>query len=108
MLDVNHLAFTREGTLPRGATRVLTQTGRFDHCMMTAGPSAPPELVARLKELLLSMSYDDPEVRPLLEMEGLKAWVPGRTSGYGRLDEAALALKFYDGEGNITERDYRP
>ena len=25
------------------------------------------------------MSYDDPEVRPLLDLEGLKAWMPGRT-----------------------------
>ena len=108
MLDANHLTFTREGTLPAGSTRVLTQTGRFDHCMMTAGPSAPEELTKRLTELLLSMSFDDPEVRPLLEMEGLKAWVPGRTSGYGPLEAATLALKFYDGEGNIAERDYRP
>jgi ABC-type phosphate/phosphonate transport system substrate-binding protein len=108
MMDGNHLVFTHEGTLPAGATRVLTQTGRFDHCMMTAGPSAPPEQAERLRELLLSMSFDDPEVRPLLEMEGLKAWVPGRTTGYGRLEEATLGLKFYDEKGNIAERDYRP
>jgi hypothetical protein len=34
------------------------------------------------------MSYDDPEVRPLLDMEGLKVWQPGRTSGYALLERA--------------------
>ena len=28
------------------------------------------------------MSYSDPEVRPLLDLEGLKQWQPGRTEGY--------------------------
>ena len=28
------------------------------------------------------MSFDDPAVRPLLELEGLREWRPGRTSGY--------------------------
>jgi ABC-type phosphate/phosphonate transport system substrate-binding protein len=108
MLDANHLAFSRDGTLPPGATRVLTQTGRFDHCMMTAGPTAPPSLLAQFKSLLLSMSYSDPAVRPLLDLEGLKAWLPGRTTGYGQLEDAASSLSFYDARGNIVAAGYRP
>ena len=34
------------------------------------------------------MSYDDAEVRPLLDLEGLKQWRAGRTSGYALLNEA--------------------
>lgn len=108
MLDANYLTFTREGTFPPGTTRVLTQTSAYDHCMMTVGPAARPELIERFRELLFSMSFDDPEVRPLLEMEGLKQWLPGRTTGYGPLEQATLTLGFYDREGKITERDYRP
>ena len=108
MLDANHLQFAREGTFPTGATRVLTQTPVFDHCMMTVGPAAPQDLVSRFNDLLLEMSFEDAEVRPLLEMEGLKAWVPGRTSGYGPLEEATLTLGFYDKEGQITAAEYRP
>ena len=48
----------------------------------------PTLLVARFRELLLGMSYDDPETRPLMDLEGLKKWVPGRTSGYAQLEEA--------------------
>jgi phosphonate transport system substrate-binding protein len=108
MLDANHLAFSREGTLPAGATRVIAQTALFDHCMMTSGPSGDPKALQQLTELLLSMSYSDSEARTLLDMEGLKAWVPGRTSGYGPLDAAVDALEFYDAKGNILAPDYRP
>lgn len=88
MIDGNHLLFTREGTLPSGATRVIAQTGEFDHCNVTVLDGAPEELVARFLELLWSMSYDDPEVRPLLDLEGLKAWKPGRTEKYALLERA--------------------
>ncbi len=92
VIDVNHLAFSRDGTLPPGSTRVLSQTGKFDHCNMTVLEGHAPELVGRFTDLLLSMRYDDPEVRPLLDMEGLKQWLPGRVSGYALLDEAVDAL----------------
>jgi phosphonate transport system substrate-binding protein len=108
MLDANHLVFTREGTLQAGTTRVLLQTPNYDHCMMTAAPSAPAALTSKLTELLLSMSYSDPVARPLLDLEGLKEWRRGRVSGYGPLDKAATALHFYDERGNIVADGYRP
>jgi len=49
---------------------------------------APSELVERFRALLLGMSYANAEVRPLLDMEGLKQWLPGRTSGYEQLAAA--------------------
>jgi phosphonate transport system substrate-binding protein len=108
MIDGNHLRFGREGTLPSGSTRVLAQTAPFDHCNMTVGPAAPSEQVERFRELLLGMSYADPALRPLLDLEGLKAWCDGRTSGYAPLESAVDALGFYDGAGSVTARDYRP
>jgi ABC-type phosphate/phosphonate transport system substrate-binding protein len=108
MIDGNHLAFGREGTLPSGSTRVLAQTSPFDHCNMTVGPAAPAGMVERFRQLLLGMSYADPALRPLLDLEGLKAWCAGRTSGYEPLESAVDAFEFYDGAGNVTARDYRP
>ncbi|MGQ0656519.1 MAG: phosphate/phosphite/phosphonate ABC transporter substrate-binding protein [Chromatiales bacterium] len=107
MIDSNHLLFIREGTLPAGATRVLAQTGPYDHCNFTVGPAAPGQAVERFRDLLLAMSYVDPELRPLLELEGVKAWRDGRTSGYGQLDAAVEEFAFYDRAGNITCPDYR-
>jgi ABC-type phosphate/phosphonate transport system substrate-binding protein len=108
LIDGNHLLFGREGTLPAGATRVLAQTAPYDHCNMTAGPAAPGGAAERFGELLLAMSYADAAVRPLLDLEGLKAWRPGRTSGYAALEEAVDASGFYDREGHVTAADYRP
>jgi ABC-type phosphate/phosphonate transport system substrate-binding protein len=108
MIDGNHLLFANEGTILPGSTRVVTQTQRYDHCNMTTIDSAPPALVERFGALLLSMDYGDPEVRPLLDLEGLKQWRPGRVSGYGALERAVDALGFYDEKGAITAAGYRP
>jgi ABC-type phosphate/phosphonate transport system substrate-binding protein len=107
MIDSNHLLFISEGVLPAGATRLLAQTAPYDHCNFTAIDDAPRDLVNRFRELLLGMSYDDPEVRPLLDLEGLKAWKPGRVDGYRALERAVEEMKFYDNYGNITVADYR-
>jgi ABC-type phosphate/phosphonate transport system substrate-binding protein len=88
IIDSNHLVFTREGTIPAATTRVLAQTPPFDHCNFTVLDGAPTEPTARFRELLLAMSYGDPEVRPLLDLEGLKRWVSGRTTGYAQLAAA--------------------
>ena len=108
MIDGNHLVFGAEGTLPAGATAVIGQTDRFDHCNMTVRADGPRDAIARFNELLLGMSYGDAEVRPLLDLEGLKAWEEGRTSGYGLLDAAVSETGFYDDEGRIGDADYRP
>lgn len=94
MIDGNHLVFTQEGTLPRGATRVLAQTGAYDHCNFTVLDGAPAALVEHFASLLASMRYDDPAVRPLLDLEGLKSWRPGRTSGYALLQRACDRFGF--------------
>jgi len=94
--------------VPDGATRVLTRTPAYDHCNLTVTDAAPPDLVERFRELLLAMSYDDPEVRPLLDLEGLRAWLPGRTSGYRPLEAAVDQSGFYDAEGRPGAAGYRP
>ena len=58
---------------PGRDARARARPAPYDHCNFTVLDGAPPALVERFRELLLAMSYDDPEVRPLLDMEGLKA-----------------------------------
>ena len=87
VIDGNRLAFAKDGTLPAGATRVVHQTAPYDHCNFTVLHDAPPT-IGRFVELLTAMRFDDPVVRPLLELEGLTAWLPGRTSGYATLARA--------------------
>jgi phosphonate transport system substrate-binding protein len=108
MTDGNHLLFTREGTLPSGSTRVLAATAPYDHCVLAIAESAPADLARRLGELLTSMSYADPGVRPLLDLEGLTRWEPGRTTGYAQLEAAVDQAGFYDADGAITAAEYQP
>lgn len=95
MLDVNHVGFVRDGTVAVGALRVIAQTERYDHCNMTVVGAITPA-VARFRELLLGMSYADPSVRPLLDLEGLTAWRPGRTPGYAPLARAVDRTGYLD------------
>lgn len=108
LTDSNLLAFSREGTLPAGRVRVIGQTEPYDHCNMTAAPQADAATVDRFADLLFGMSYADPVVRPLLDLEGLTQWVPGRTDRYAALEAAVDAAGFYDKDGRIDAADYRP
>jgi hypothetical protein len=96
LIDGNHLLFIQEGTLPSGATRGIAQTPAYDHCNFTVLDGGPAAAITRFRELLLDMSYADPQVRRLLDLEGLKRWLPGRTEGYlllsgGRRDSGYLS-----------------
>ena len=56
----------------------------------------------------MSMDYADRAVRPLLDLEGLTKWLPGRTSGYVQLDAAVDRFDFYDAKGRVIADGYRP
>jgi ABC-type phosphate/phosphonate transport system substrate-binding protein len=87
IIDSNHLLFSQDGTLPAGSVRVLDRTESYDHCNFTIVAPPSPGLT-RFRDLLMAMRYADPEVRTLFDLEGLKEWRPGRTSGYGALARA--------------------
>ena len=108
MIDANHLAFSKEGTFAPDATRILAQTAAYDHCNLTVVAGQADDAAAVLWSLLASMSYADPEVRPLLDLEGLTSWVRGRTTGYAALDAAVTATGFYDAAGRVTAAGYQP
>jgi ABC-type phosphate/phosphonate transport system substrate-binding protein len=92
MHEWNYQAFIENGVLEPLSSFVLARTDPYDHCNMTAGPAAPGLAVARLRDLLLEMDIQDPEVRPIFDLEGLTRWVPARTSGYAQL-AAAIASR---------------
>ena len=96
LIDGNHLLFVQEGSLRSGSTRILAQTPVYDHCNFTVLKGPFEAEITRFRELLLAMSYADPEGRPLLDMEGLKQWVPGRTEGYTLLTEAVGRFRYID------------
>lgn len=107
MIAGNYRAFADEGTLPTGATRIIATTDPFDHCNMTVSPGVSEDDARRFGEVLFAMDWNDARVRPLLELEGLKSWQPGRSTGYTLLERAVSEEHFYDDEGRIVEPAYR-
>ena len=107
MLDATHFLMVHEGTLPSETTRILTQTATFDHCNFTVVRDGSGDALDRFRSLLLEMSYADPDARPLLDLEGLKAWLPARLEGYDALERAVDEAGFYDSNGDITDTRYR-
>ncbi len=66
----------------------------FDHCIFDALPTLDKGKIERFKSALFAMSWDNPDHRRLLELEGLKQWLPPREEGYDSL-RAAVAQQGY-------------
>jgi ABC-type phosphate/phosphonate transport system substrate-binding protein len=107
MIDGNFQAFTQEGTLPTGSVRILSHTETYDHCIFTFSPETGEKEAKAFSDIILGMKWANPEVRPLLELEGLKEWKPGRVTGFELLRTACDQEKLYDVQGNIIEAGYR-
>jgi ABC-type phosphate/phosphonate transport system substrate-binding protein len=88
VLDANVLGFSKDGTIEGDSVRVIAKTDPYDHCNFTAFASDQHPLTERFVQLLLSMDYADAHVRPLMDMEGLKKWCPGRVEKYSALSRA--------------------
>jgi phosphonate transport system substrate-binding protein len=98
ILDANNTLFSNEGTLDPGTHKILATTSPYDHCNFTAKRTLPKNTGSRFTQVLLEMSFQDPTARPYMEMEGLRQWLPGRTSGYKQLERAVARLAFFDGQ----------
>lgn len=97
MLDLNWQAWMADGTIDSTRYRVLATTDRFDHCVFTVRDEPPTGRMLSWIETLFLMSYDNPAHKEMMDMEGLKAWLPGRTSGFAALSEAVERQKFFEG-----------
>jgi ABC-type phosphate/phosphonate transport system substrate-binding protein len=99
MLDLNWQTWTGDGTIDAGEFVTLATTPAFDHCVFAVRKDFPTDRRAAWLEALFSMSYDDPKHREMMDLEGLKAWLPGRTSGFGLLSSAVEQSRFFDRVG---------
>lgn len=97
MLDLNWDRWSGDGTVDGTTYRVLASTDRFDHCVFAVRSDFPAEVEKIWLDVLFSMSYDDPKHREMMDMEGLKKWMAGRTTGFGPLTEAVQKQKFFGG-----------
>jgi phosphonate transport system substrate-binding protein len=88
LLDLNWQRWSTDGTVDPGTLRVLATTDPFDHCVFTVRAGYGKEDEDRFLNTLFSMSYDNPDHREMMDLEGLKEWLPGRTTGFAQLSES--------------------
>ena len=80
-------AIGRDELMP-GAFEAFWESPTYSHCNFTALPTVPDERTDPWLQLLLAMDWDNPEHRPILELEGLRKWVRPQLDGYDSLFEA--------------------
>ncbi|HVG93556.1 MAG TPA: PhnD/SsuA/transferrin family substrate-binding protein [Planctomycetota bacterium] len=73
------------GRVDPAQLQVLWTTPPFDHSMFDALSTFPEDRAAAFRRVLDGMSWDDPAHRRLLELEGLRRWMPPREEGYRSL-----------------------
>jgi ABC-type phosphate/phosphonate transport system substrate-binding protein len=94
-LDLNWQLWSSDGTADPNRVRSIVTTDRFDHCVFTVREDFAAADEARFLDTLFEMSYDDPAHREMMDMEGLKKWEPGRTSGFQPLVHAVEVLGYW-------------
>ena len=95
-LDLNWESWQSDGTANPESLMSLATTHPFDHCNFTVRMDFPAERESNWLDVLFRMRYENPDHRKMMDMEGLKAWLPGRTTGYRELTEAVQQFRFFD------------
>ncbi len=80
-------AMGREDLMP-GAFEAFWTSPTYSHCNFTALPSLGADRAGPWVEALFAMDWENPRHREILEMEGLRKWVPPELAGYASLFEA--------------------
>jgi ABC-type phosphate/phosphonate transport system substrate-binding protein len=92
--DLVWVAEQAAGRVDPARLEVLWTTPPFDHCMFDALSGLPEASAAAFRRVLEGMSWEVPSHRRLLELEGLRRWMPPREEGYrslaAALDEEGL------------------
>ncbi len=97
-LDLNWENWQKDGTADPNKLMSIATTEPFDHCNFTVLESFSRNDEQRWLDVLFRMSYANPQHREMMDMEGLKAWLPGRTSGYVPLEQAVREQGFFERE----------
>lgn len=93
--DLIWLAEQAAGRVDPAKIEVLWTTPGFDHCMFDALPTLAKSKIEPFQRALFAMNWDVPAHRRILELEGLKQWMPPREEGYQSLRDALDEQKYW-------------
>jgi ABC-type phosphate/phosphonate transport system substrate-binding protein len=79
---------TEQGQPMQETIRVLWSSPGYSHCCFTAHRELDEGLAQKITDAFISMRYNDPLGKGVLDAEGCKAFVPGITTGWEALESA--------------------
>jgi ABC-type phosphate/phosphonate transport system substrate-binding protein len=83
--DATWVALRAEGHPAVAELELAWRSPIYYHCNFTALPGFDGRAWS---EALLAMEYDDPTLRPAMDLEGVKRWLPADKHGYTTLTDA--------------------
>ncbi len=86
--DATWALFRSQGVPATEGLVVSWRSPAYYHCNFTAREGLDPRRAEAWSQLLLAMSYDDPTLRPAMDLEGVKRWHAADKAGYSELTEA--------------------
>lgn len=95
MLDLHWQAWTADGTLDASELAIIATSGPFDRCVFAVHCNFPEHREKLWLDALFSMTYKNPKHRPMMNMLGVHAWLPGRTTGFGLLSDAVSCGAYF-------------
>ena len=87
-LDLNYDAWINDGTIDKNEVEVLAKTDNFDHCVFTFTPETSDEDIKAFDDIMFKMDYNNEKDKEIMDLEGLKQWIPGRREGFKQITEA--------------------
>jgi len=81
-------AFRGEGVSELEGLEIVWRSPTYYHCNFTALAGRGGERREHWAAELLAMSFEDPEMRPAMELEGVRRWLPSDRKGYELLATA--------------------
>jgi phosphonate transport system substrate-binding protein len=82
LFEPQYQQLVERGRLDGTAYRTVWRSRPYSHCGFAARPGLPEETGRRFVELLASMDYNSPDIKEMMDLEHLRAWVPADESGW--------------------------
>jgi ABC-type phosphate/phosphonate transport system substrate-binding protein len=98
LLDLNWETWSKDGTIDTTRYSIISTTGNFDHCVFTITSEFSEDREKAFLDALFAMDYDNPDHKEMMDLEGLKKWEPGRTTGFDLLTNACEHQRFFSGQ----------
>jgi phosphonate transport system substrate-binding protein len=86
--DAYFSAWRSDGVPEVADLEVVWRSPTYYHCNFTVLDSFDADLGERWSRALLAMDFDDPSLRPAMELENVRRWLPSDREGYRSLTDA--------------------